>query len=132
MKKATQDTLGILQSRGYRITKARQEVLSVLAKSVSPITIQTLVQKVGVDEASVYRTITILRKETLVEELRVKGQPVSYALQHHHHDHAVCERCGFIAHVPCTLKQENSHSIPGFSVIKSHEVTWYGLCTKCA
>lgn len=131
MKEAIEDILRELSSRGYRITKARTQVLEALHKQSQPQTIGSLcAQSRNADEASVYRTIRTLVDEGFVEEIVLQGDTSRYALASEHHHHAVCTSCGVMEHVACA-----SHKVAvpsSFASIVEHEVTLYGLCKKCA
>lgn len=131
MVNASKEALKELSKRGYRITKARERIIAVLADEHSPLSIQALTAKVSVDEASVYRTVKLLLDEGLVEEIPVmQGRP-QYALAHGHHHHVVCTECGLIEHVPCQSVPELKPVPENFAAIKCHEVTYYGVCKNC-
>ena len=131
MKDATHEVLRELSSRGYRITKARQEVVSALVSAAQPLAIRALCERIrSSDEASVYRTVRMLVEEGLVEEIVVQNQASHYALAHEHHHHAICTNCGFMEHLECAM--ERLQKPRSFTSIDSHEVTFYGLCKKCA
>jgi Fur family transcriptional regulator, ferric uptake regulator len=131
MKDAIEKILVELSGRGYRITKARREVLQALSAQKQPQTIQQLCKESrNADEASVYRTIRTLVEEGFVEEILIQKDTPHYALADGHHHHAVCTSCGVMEHVACV-----SHDVPvpsSFRSIKEHEVVLYGLCKKCA
>ena len=120
-----------LSERNFRVTAARRTIIETLAKQVRPISIQQLVELVAADEASVYRTVSLLVAENLAEEVPVRGGRSQYALTHHHHHHVVCRSCQKVAHVDCT-EIPRTPIIKDFSTIDEHEVTYYGLCKTCA
>jgi Fe2+ or Zn2+ uptake regulation protein len=133
MKDATEEIVAVLSSRGFRITKARQEVIAVLVKQTQPVSVQevcALIKKA--DEASVYRTIRMLQEEDILEEIMLQGQATKYSLSHGHHHHAVCTNCGFMEHVECKGEPIATAVPATFASVRSHEVTMYGLCKKCA
>lgn len=131
MKDAIQEIMRELSARGYRITKARQEVVFALASADQPMAIQTLCERIkSSDPTSVYRTVRMLVEEGLAEEIAVQNQALHYALSHEHHHHAICKRCGFMEHLECAM--ERLQKPRSFTTIDSHEVTFYGLCKKCA
>lgn len=131
MKTASNDVITTLQARGYRVTQARTEVVEALLKHHAPLSIQSLRELVGVDETSVYRTIAMLQKEKLVEEITTQGGVARYALSHGHHHHVVCTNCEKVVHVACGKEPKAPHAVEGFASIISHELTFYGLCTNC-
>lgn len=132
MNDATANVLAELQARGYRITDARKSVCQALANAGAPITVQELVARTDHDEASVYRCIRMLHEEALVEEIVTRSDRPRYELHTHHHHHAVCTDCGFVAHVACTKKPAAPASVAGFDSIEDHDVTFYGRCSRCA
>ena len=130
MKKATKNILATLQERGYRVTKARQNVVDILACQGEPQTIKDLAAAADADEASVYRTIEMLRAEGLVEEIALIGSKPRFSLQHGHHHHIVCGDCGVVAHIPC--EKVATPKLPkDFASVDSHELTFYGRCKNC-
>jgi Fur family ferric uptake transcriptional regulator len=132
MKDASKKIITELTARGYRITKARTEVLETLAKTHSPLSIQAITEAVTVDVVSVYRTVAMLKNEHLVEEINIQGEVTLYEIAHGHHHHAVCTSCSLLVHVSCEAEQKTPKHIPGFTSIDSHEVTYYGICAKCS
>jgi Fe2+ or Zn2+ uptake regulation protein len=133
MKDATAEIVSELSHKGYRITKARKAVVKALSTSGQPITIQALRALVeDIDEVSVYRTIAMLVKEGFAEELSLPGEAARYAFSHGHHHHAVCTSCGWMEHIECIQEGLLGKVPASFKSLKSHEVTFYGLCKKCA
>ena len=132
MKNTSDKIINHLQNKGYRITKARKAIAGVLKKSNRPLSIQELSEQVSADEASVYRTVATLHKEGLIEKILVDGERPHFSMETHHHHHAICNDCGLIEHLPCSGEPMAPKSVPGFSSINSHELTFYGTCEKCA
>lgn len=130
MKPATNFLIEALVERGYRVTTARRQLCEALISQKDPVTIQTLVKLVDADEASVYRTVHVLKKEGLLEEISVHNDVSRYSTAIHHHHHVVCRNCHTIAHVPCTGRIP-SISHPDFDHVDNHEVTYYGVCVQC-
>lgn len=132
MKQVTKKILDMLTERGYRITRARAEICDILASLKRPLTIQEIIDKTASDETSVYRFISMLTQEKLVEKITVRNDVSRYALafQDHHH-HVICTGCGFIAHISCEHEPNTPKRIQEFSQIDDHEITFYGVCQKC-
>ncbi len=120
-----------LTKLGYRVTEPRKIIIEALDKSGSSLSIQALVKGVSVDEATVYRTIDLLLKEKLINEIKIIGEKDQYELAHGHHHHMICTDCGLVAHIPCESVQKPATLPEQFSVVKDHEVTFYGQCKKC-
>jgi Fur family transcriptional regulator, ferric uptake regulator len=132
MINSSQEILNVLKNRGHKITEVRKAVVEVLATAKLPLSIQQIVPLVLGDEASVYRTISLLLTEHLIEELTLPGKATKYAISHGHHHHAVCLKCDLVVHLSCDSKISTPKKIPGFSRVDNHDVTFYGLCTKCS
>jgi Fe2+ or Zn2+ uptake regulation protein len=132
MDQATKKILESLKIKGYRLTKAREDVVAVLVRHKKPLSIKDIVRQVKVDEVSVYRTIALLNNEKLIEELSLTGGVNQYSLSHGHHHHVVCTNCNLVVHLHVDSEPKAPKSIPGFSKIEDHELTYYGLCTNCA
>lgn len=127
----TTHTLNTLKARGYRITPARTAIVDTLCGNHTPQTIQEVASAVTVDEVTVYRTISLLLKESLIEEIPLQGGDTRYALGHGHHHHLVCTTCNYIEHLPCTFTKLPAPTSKQFARINHHEVTYYGTCKRC-
>lgn len=130
MQSAMNNTLSILAERGYRITQSRKEVIALLAESSKPLTIQELSTAAASNEASVYRTLSLLLSEGLAESLQ-RRREVRYALASGHHHHLICTECGYTLHLQCTGAPPRPGAHSDFARIEDHEVTFYGVCTAC-
>ena len=127
------DILTALTENGGRITVAREGIVKYLCGVSTPQSIQHIVQKVDADEASVYRTIHLLRKRNLIEEIVFPDGSHRYAIAQDHHHHVICTQCERIAHVPCSSSPEQKNTpSSGFAQITGHSVTFFGLCNTCS
>ncbi len=130
----TQDITPILKAltaRGYRITKARTAVIEALATQSTPHTLVEFIEHLDSDETTLYRTMSMLVDEGIVEAIVVRDGETRFALAHGHHHHLVCSKCGLIEHLPCSTPAPTLKSHP-FASVTSHEVTFYGICKPCA
>lgn len=133
MEKATDTIIEVLKERGYRITSARENVICAMAKLKQPESIRAIAERVDADEVSVYRTIEMLLAEDLVEGIALPDGTHAYALASEHHHHLVCTTCNRVEHIACSdggSEQQPHH--PDFRAIFGHEVTFHGICKKCA
>jgi Fur family ferric uptake transcriptional regulator len=85
--------------------------------------------------ATVYRTLRLMRESGLCRELRFEDGTTRYehALDHEHHDHIICTKCGrCIEVVDTTIEklQEQLMQRHGFS-LSFHRMNLYGICKKC-
>ena len=123
--------IATLKEKGYRITPARKALLRTLYEASSPLTIPELAARTASNEVSVYRNIELFTVENIVESINTSDSLPRYALGHGHHHHIVCTHCRLIVHIPCSAELPTPvHEL--FSRITSHEMTHYGVCTKCA
>lgn len=121
-----------IATKGGRMTNARKDIILYLQQSKTPQSIQEIVLSVHADEASVYRTIALLKSFSLVEEIILSQGQRKYSLAHEHHHHIVCSECGFVVHVPCRDSVVHTKlKDPRFTTITDHSITYYGTCTTC-
>jgi len=132
MEHATTHVLAALRDRGYRASSAREHIVDVLARQAQPQSVQEIVRAVDSDEASVYRTIELLRTEGLIEEIFVAGERPRVALTHGHHHHVVCDSCGRIEHIPCEDVPPPKALPSTFVSIATHDLTFHGCCKNCS
>lgn len=131
MKTASTSVIDTLKILGYRITAPRRAIVEALLTASSPKTAKEIAVHTKIkDLSTVYRTLSELVKESLAEEFTDRGTSY-FELSGHHHDHAVCTRCGVIAHVPCSETKTPSSLKKAGWVIEAHEALWRGRCNAC-
>lgn len=89
----------------------------------------------SIGQATVYRTLKLLREAGLARELRFADDVTRYEPKTDapHHDHLICERCGKTVPVVdeeierLQTKLAESH---GFT-FTSHRMYLYGVCPEC-
>jgi len=128
---ASREVLTALREKGYRVTRVRKELITTLASLREPLTILELAEHVDADPVSVYRNIALLLKLGHIEEIAERGKDRRYALAGSHHHHIICTNCGYVTHIPCSDRQKFRVHHKHFSVIESHDVTFYGRCHSC-
>ena len=129
----------LLAARGVRATKQRVEVLAELARERDDVTAQTLWRrlreggsKTGL--ATVYRTLSLLHEQGVVDSLSHHGTELCYRLcTAAHHHHLVCTSCHRVVEVEqCGLDGwlDEVGKRYGF-VATDHRVEIAGLCAAC-
>ncbi|MEO1701290.1 MAG: Fur family transcriptional regulator [Pseudomonadota bacterium] len=84
-----------LRERGVRITRQRQAILSVLAEAQDhPDANELLVRASAIDPSvslsTVYRTLTVLEENGVVQRLNFEGVPAKFETTNApHHDHII-------------------------------------------
>lgn len=95
----------ILMSRGLRMTRQRRTILSVVETAKQHLDAVQILRKARaldpkVDRVTVYRTLNLLKRHGLVDELdlmHLEGEKHFYERRpHRDHIHMACLRCGKI------------------------------------
>ena len=129
----------LLAAKGVRATKQRLEVLGELARERDDVTAQALwarLRKSGsrTGLATVYRTLSLLHEQGVVDSLSHHGTELCYRLctaEHHHH--LVCTSCHRVVEVEqCGLGDwlDEVGERYGF-IATDHRVEIAGLCASC-
>lgn len=132
----TTDITSVLQQAGYSATATRKAVFAVLESS-EPLSMHELIDKaVGIDRASVYRTIDLFEKLGIVHRLNIGWKykiELTNQYQPHHH-HITCLTCGTSQPFHEDSPLENSlHTIAdshGFK-LHNHLIELQGTCKNC-
>lgn len=126
-----------LRAEGYRITKAREEVVRILASgghfSADDIAKQ-LSEKMGESNvATVYNNLNFLVREGIISENKFETKS-KYELNSGVHAHLICIKCN---------KVEEDFNIPGLNhiqkviedstkfIIKEKNLVFKGICSDC-
>jgi Fur family ferric uptake transcriptional regulator len=131
-----------LAERGVRMTDQRRAILSVIetaSKHLDASQIQRKAQKMdsSVDRATVYRTLALLKRQGLIDELdlmHLKGEGHYYERKlGRDHIHMACLRCGKIAEFMSerfdSLKSELEQECRFHIMVARLEVG--GYCSAC-
>jgi Fur family ferric uptake transcriptional regulator len=132
------DQHSILRERGLKATANRAAVLDLLesGRALSARQITESLRRLGIDPATVYRTLESFLKAGLVRRVELRKDHFLYELagQKHHH-HLVCEQCAKVVDVDgCGLDRAEKRVLKqtGFSSIRDHALEFYGVCANCA
>lgn len=137
---------GRLQSyfadRGIRITKQRRAILQVIETATKHLDAAQILRKAqkidaSVDRSTVYRTLRLLKRQGLVDELdlmHIHGEGHYYERRMHgDHIHMACLRCGkiseFVSDVFDKLKQQVEKDCRFHIVVSRLEIG--GYCPTC-
>ncbi len=91
-----------LTELGYRLTPQRMMVLSAIENSDNHISAeeiyaQVIIKYPHVNISTIYRTLELLKRLSLVTETDLGGGRVRYHLaEKGHHHHLICRQCGAI------------------------------------
>jgi len=94
------DLIQTLHPQGYHLTRQRQLVMQILKENPGHLDAVMIFQEAKkrderISLATVYRTLSLLKKAGLVEENRLGEDHGHFeAIQEHHHFHFTCKGCG--------------------------------------
>lgn len=133
--------LGMLRSRGERITTARRGVLGVLATTTDHLSAEQIYDEVVIDtpdvhRATVYRTLDSLVHAGVVAHVHIPHGPAAYHLSDldgRPHVHLVCSQCKAVIDTDADLLDSAAESVltaQGFRLDPDH-VALTGWCADC-
>ncbi len=129
----------IVKSKGLKYSSQREDILKALYNSEEHLTPEEIYSKAkiynkNIGLATVYRALSFLESEGLVNSISFGTDAKKYELNRgHHHDHMICLGCGKIIEFyeeELEKLQENIAKKQGFKLI-THEMNLYGLCADC-
>jgi Fur family ferric uptake transcriptional regulator len=128
-----------LHNSGYKATTARLAILELFKKSKTPLSAQEIIDALpnSIDQATVYRTFTSLKKKGIIHQIDLRHNHAHYELtditEHHH---LICLECGKIEDVQhCNVDEIQAtilRSSRHFSMIRQHTLEFYGVCKTCS
>lgn len=127
-----------LDDHNLRHTRQRDAILEAFLDAKGHITPEEIHQRVRerhphIGFTTVYRTMKLLCEAGLAHERRFEDGITRYEIQHEHHDHLVCLRCGKIIEFECEMIESAQNDIArryGFRVLR-HRHELYGHCRSC-
>lgn len=127
-----------LRAKGYRLTPARQLVLSAVSglEHATPDAICAEVQRTAssVNLSTVYRTLELLEELGLVTHTHLgHGAPIYHAAAEKQHLHLVCRVCGRVTEAPPAVADplvQKLRAEQGFEIDVAHFAI-FGRCAEC-
>jgi Fur family ferric uptake transcriptional regulator len=127
-----------LEDHHLKHTKQRDAILEVFLDASGHVTSDDLFQRVrdihpNIGYTTVYRTLKLLCDAGLAIERRFEDGVTRYEIEHEHHDHLVCTKCGKIVEFECQMIESAQDKIAdryGFRVLR-HRHELYGHCANC-
>lgn len=127
-----------LKSVSLKATPARLGVLKLLETANMPVDVSTITQylqenSIEVDQATVFRIINLFTERGLTKQIHLNEGKFRYELaSRKDHHHLVCENCGTIEDISCSVVEidkeikEKKHF-----TVKHHSLEFYGICKNC-
>lgn len=127
-----------LEDHHLKQTKQREAILEVFLSASGHVTSEDLFQQVrdshpSIGYTTVYRTLKLLCDAGLAMERHFEDGVTRYEIEHEHHDHLVCTKCGKIVEFECEMIETAQTEIAdryGFRVLR-HRHELYGHCANC-
>ena len=136
------DAAVLMKQATQRYTAVRRNIVEVMSKSSTPLTIGDLLRKLPkVPQSSLYRNLAVLEQAGVVVRVKTSGDTGRYELSERlagHHHHLVCSRCGSMKDivVPTTVEKRLDDSLRALAksegyVMQHHRLDVVGVCKKC-
>lgn len=127
-----------LEEHSLKHTKQRDAILDIFLEASGHITSDEIYKRIrdehpSIGYTTVYRTMKLLCDAGLASEHHFDDGVARYEIQHAHHDHLVCVRCGKIVEFECEMIESSQEEIAaryGFRVLR-HRHELYGHCEGC-
>ena len=127
-----------LEDNNLKHTRQREAVLEIFLDATGHITGEEIYDRVrkqhqNIGYTTVYRTMKLLCDAGLANEHQFGDGVTRYEIEHEHHDHLVCTRCGTIIEFDCAMIESAQERIAkghDFQVLR-HRHELYGHCTNC-
>ena len=130
--------LRYLGEHGLKQTRQRKAILDVFLSAGGHLTSEEVLRAVrehhaNIGYTTVYRTMKLLCDAGLASERHFDDGITRYEIEHKHHDHLVCVKCGKIIEFECDTIEASQRKIAerhGFRVLH-HRHELYGHCAAC-
>jgi Fe2+ or Zn2+ uptake regulation protein len=127
-----------MAGEGYRNTTQRAVILDEIRAAEGHLTAGEIFERVrrrypSIAYGTVYRSLHLLVKHGLIQELTFADQASRFDARVERHDHVFCEKCGLLddVDVPVALiAQYVAAEKSGFEITKHHTV-FFGGCPAC-
>ena len=80
------------------------------------------------NKTSIYRNLQSFLEDRLICQQSFGMDEFVYELQHDHHDHLACQKCGKVTEIPCVIPEA---TVPLRYQVDHHHVTLFGVCGQC-
>ncbi len=138
-KKILQEFKEYLKEANLKFTSQREEILNEILKTRGHFEVEDIVYKLknkkkSVSRATVYRTLSILKKMGIINEvIKYKNKTIYELGLEKHHDHLICVECGkIIEFFDRELEEIQDNICKTFKFFPySHRLEIYGLCETC-
>ncbi|MBF0387791.1 MAG: transcriptional repressor [Candidatus Omnitrophica bacterium] len=137
-----------LNKQGYRITKAREIILTILNKSPKHLSVDDIYLAIkasgkNVGTTTIYRAVDSLTKAGVIRKLSLLNGRASFKIinggMSEHHHHLICRHCQKVIEysdfiedeIKLIKKLETIVSKAHQFKIEDHQLSFTGLCKSC-
>lgn len=118
-----------------RQTKNKRALIERLGRSRAPVSVQELVQALGVNKTTIYRELEAFTASGEVSVVDFGDGQKRYELTPEgHHHHAVCMGCQRVVELeiePSIAKLEQAVKKQSGFKLSKHQIEFFGLCKSC-
>ena len=140
---STDNYIERLKKNGHRITPKVRAVIELFLERESlldPFEVQARLQKrfKGVGLPTVYRILENLAKNGILITAASEDRQLRYficrGIEHEHHHHFICRKCGRVEEVNLCLMEAVSRYVKRHlkATVQSHLLQIEGLCARCS
>ena len=130
--------ISALKERDFRLTPQRVELVRLIASSDGHPSASELYAQIKrrfptMSQATVYKTLTLLKEINQVFEIDLHGDSHYDGMRPEPHPHLICIHCKKIIDGDFELDQaalRNLEQASGYQILHPH-ITLYGLCPDC-
>jgi Fur family ferric uptake transcriptional regulator len=137
------DLLSKLEAQGIRLTAQRRALVETIQQTAGHLDVASLLEKARkrdskIDRATVYRTIELLKKLELIDELdlmHLNGEKHYYEVRtQKDHLHLTCFRCGSVVEFTSSTFERLKREIAKENLFNIQVIRLEagGLCQHCA
>lgn len=118
-----------------RMTENRKIVLDVLKKADKPMSAELIINTLQdgiMDPATVYRSLDVLYNNNYLIKSTLNQTSYYHLNKEEHNHYMLCLSCQKLVKVDCHIHElENELEKENDLTIISHNLTFYGYCSKC-
>jgi Fur family ferric uptake transcriptional regulator len=85
-----------LSTKRLKTTQTREAIVDAMLRSEGHISLEQLLRAARKQSPTVYRTVKLLEDAGLAASRQFAVGQTLYEVVGHHHDHIICQHCGFI------------------------------------
>jgi Fur family transcriptional regulator, ferric uptake regulator len=120
-----------------RKTQQREVIKNIIfgckrAQTINEIYEEALISQPTLGISTVYRTVKSLLSSAEITTVEIGGEPPRYEMANlAHHHHFKCNECQKVYDIVGCLHHLTDLLPHGFK-LQSHEITLFGICSKCS